>query len=171
MTGPFAKLSLRSGQVYLRAYCPADACWYVEVRDETIFQWTTERRDLTVAETEAAITRVNDAADAVCLLIVDAVSHEPLGNLALDLDLKQQAGEICYWLAPQGRGRGVATEAVTLLSHWAFTTLRLQRIYLKTMVGNEASQRVAQRAGYKPIMNPKPQEADWIWFECTAPMP
>lgn len=168
MTGPFAELRLRSGQVLLRAYRIADARWYVNARDETIFQWTTERRTLTVAETEAAILRVNDAADAVCLLIVDAGSDEPFGNLALSLDLANQAGEISYWLAPAARRRGVATEAVTLLSRWAFATLNLQRIYLKTMVGNVASQRVAQRAGYQPIASPKPQDEGWVWFECKA---
>lgn len=168
MAGPFADLSLRSGQVLLRAYRLSDASWYVAARDETIFQWTTERRTLTVAETEAAIAKVNAGADAVCLLIVDVTSHEPLGNLALSLDLALQAGEISYWLAPQGRGRGVATAAVTLLSHWAFTALGLQRIYLKTLVGNTASQRVAQRAGYQPIASPKSAEHDWVWFERKA---
>ena len=44
----------------------------------------------------------------------------------------------------------------------------LQRIYLKTLVGNVASQRVAQRAGYQPIASPNPQDEDWIWFECKA---
>lgn len=99
MAGPFADLSLRSRQVLLRTYRLTDAQWYGEARNKMIFQWTTERRDLTVAET-AAIARVNDGVDAVCLLIVDAISQEPLDNLALSLDLTQHAGAICYWLAP-----------------------------------------------------------------------
>lgn len=168
MAGPFADLVLCSGQVLLRAYRLTDASWYVAARDEVIFQWTTEQRTLTVAETEATIARVNGAAAAVCLVIVDAASDEPLGNLALSLDLTQQVGEISYWLAPQGRGRGIATAAVTLLSQWAFATLALQRIYLKTREGNTASQRVAQRTGYQPIASPKPAEHDWVWFERKA---
>jgi RimJ/RimL family protein N-acetyltransferase len=54
-----------------------------------------------------------------------------------------------YWLAPEARGRGVATGAVQLLVRWAFDVeLELVRMELLTLVGNEASGRVALRAGF-----------------------
>ena len=49
----------------LRPWEQADAAWYVAARDEEVFRWTTERRDLTVAETAAAILRVNASADVI----------------------------------------------------------------------------------------------------------
>lgn len=54
-----------------------------------------------------------------------------------------------YWLAPEARGRGVATRAVRLVVRWAFDVEpTLVRMELLTLVGNEASGRVALRAGF-----------------------
>lgn len=71
-----------------------------------------------------------------------------------------------YWLASWGRGRGVATNAVNLLTTWAFEKLALKRIILKTMIGNEASQRVALRARFQPEPSP-PGDEEWVWFGLT----
>ncbi|HSW43118.1 MAG TPA: GNAT family protein [Patescibacteria group bacterium] len=54
-----------------------------------------------------------------------------------------------YWLAPGGRGRGLATRAVRLVAAWAFADRTLQRLELLTMVGNDPSGRVALRAGFR----------------------
>lgn len=35
-----------------------------------------------------------------------------------------------YWVAPWGRGRGVAARALTLLTSWAFDAVGLQRIQM-----------------------------------------
>ncbi len=53
-----------------------------------------------------------------------------------------------YWLAPEGRGRGAATQAVRLLAQWAFAELGLARLELTCGPDNEASQRVAERCGF-----------------------
>jgi hypothetical protein len=44
--------------------------------------------------------------------------------------------------------RGVATGAL-LVAEWAFRTLRLRRLELVTLPGNEASQRVDEKAGFR----------------------
>ncbi len=54
-----------------------------------------------------------------------------------------------YWLAPGARGRGLATRAVRLLATWAFADPTLERLELTTLVGNDASGRVALRAGFR----------------------
>ncbi len=54
-----------------------------------------------------------------------------------------------YWLAPGVRGRGLATRAVRLVAAWAFTDPSLERLELLTLVGNDASGRVALRAGFR----------------------
>jgi RimJ/RimL family protein N-acetyltransferase len=56
--------------------------------------------------------------------------------------------EIGYWLAPEARGRGAATRALRLLSSWALRELPIARLQLTTDVENDASQRVATRAGF-----------------------
>jgi RimJ/RimL family protein N-acetyltransferase len=67
----------------------------------------------------------------------------------VSLDLAAQEGEIGYAVAPDGRGRGVATRAVDLLTRWGFEMLGLERIELWIDVRNEASARVAERCGYR----------------------
>ncbi len=52
-----------------------------------------------------------------------------------------------YWLAPEYRGRGYAGEATRALAGHAFGHLRLVRAELLIEVDNEASLRVATRAG------------------------
>ena len=52
-----------------------------------------------------------------------------------------------YWVVPAERGRGVATDAVRLLVAWAVRTLGYPRLELYHFIGNEASGRVATKAG------------------------
>jgi RimJ/RimL family protein N-acetyltransferase len=56
--------------------------------------------------------------------------------------------ELGYLIAPQARGRGVATTALGLLTDWAFSALGALRIELLISVDNLASKRVAERCGY-----------------------
>jgi RimJ/RimL family protein N-acetyltransferase len=58
-------------------------------------------------------------------------------------------GAVGYWLAPESRGAGRATRAVLLVARWAFGDHCLERIDLMTLVGNDASGRVALRAGFR----------------------
>lgn len=55
---------------------------------------------------------------------------------------------IGYWIAPEARGRGVATRSVVLLSGWAFEEFDIIRLSLYTLDGNVGSGRVAEKAGF-----------------------
>jgi hypothetical protein len=59
---------------------------------------------------------------------------------------------------------GVATNALIVLTAWAFETLALEKIILKTMVGNDASRRVAERAGFQAAPGP-PGDEEWVRLE------
>jgi RimJ/RimL family protein N-acetyltransferase len=55
---------------------------------------------------------------------------------------------IIIW--PSGeRGKGYGRKAIKALSHWAFNTLRLRRLYGKMYASNTASQRCFEGAGFK----------------------
>jgi RimJ/RimL family protein N-acetyltransferase len=71
-------------------------------------------------------------------------------GLALAVRIEREAAEVelGYVVAPAARGRGVATEALRLLTSWAFEELAAQRIELVISVDNPASRRVAERCGY-----------------------
>jgi RimJ/RimL family protein N-acetyltransferase len=54
-----------------------------------------------------------------------------------------------YWMLPPWRGRGLATRALRLASRWAIEQAGYARLELWTEPENAASQRLAERAGYR----------------------
>jgi len=95
-------------------------------------------------------TASTDAVFAVC----DAAEPgELLGLVGLHgADLTGEPGgtaEVGYWLRTEGRGRGLMTRAVRLVSGWAFDDLGLAVITWYAVAGNDASRRVAEAAGYQ----------------------
>ena len=67
----------------------------------------------------------------------------------VSLDLAGGEGEIGYALPRESRGRGTATRAVSLVTRWALQDLGLERVELRIDVRNAASERVAERCGYR----------------------
>jgi RimJ/RimL family protein N-acetyltransferase len=68
--------------------------------------------------------------------------------MASPIDREARTAELGYVVAPESRGRGVASEALRRLTDWAFAELDALRLELHISAGNEASQRVAARCGY-----------------------
>jgi RimJ/RimL family protein N-acetyltransferase len=140
---------LTAGRFVLRPWEPEDAKWYVAARDEEVYRWTTEPRDLTADVLRAVIVRNRRAPAWVGLAITDGATGQIIGNLSLSPDpTTADTAEVAYWLAPEGRGRGAATEAVRAVCAWAFATTTVARIRLGTHPDNHASQAVARRAGF-----------------------
>jgi RimJ/RimL family protein N-acetyltransferase len=84
------------------------------------------------------------------LAVVEPVDARVLlGGVSLhEIRPTRGSAGIGYWLAPEGRGRGAATQAVRLLAGWAFAGLSLSRLELTCGPDNAASQRVAERCGF-----------------------
>ena len=57
--------------------------------------------------------------------------------------------EAGYMVGRAARGRGVATAALRLASRWGLRDLGVARVQLTTHLDNAASQRVAERAGFR----------------------
>lgn len=68
--------------------------------------------------------------------------------LAPKIDRETRTAELGYVVAPEARGRGVATEALRRLTAWAFEELEMIRLELLISVDNAASKKVADRCGY-----------------------
>ena len=79
--------------------------------------------------------------------IVDAQSGELLGSIGWRI-VDQENVQVGYWVGPGFRRRGIATRALRLLSHWALDELGTGRVQLLTEPDNDASQRVAEKAGF-----------------------
>jgi RimJ/RimL family protein N-acetyltransferase len=56
---------------------------------------------------------------------------------------------ISYWLAPEARGRGWASDALRTGSAWANATWEVEHLELEIDPQNEASIKVATAAGYR----------------------
>ncbi|MCX4550421.1 GNAT family N-acetyltransferase [Streptomyces sp. NBC_01387] len=81
--------------------------------------------------------------------VADAGSDVLLGRISLrDLVLVDGQAEVAYWMAPAGRGRGACTAAVVELSRWALEEGGFHRLQLDHSTTNEASCRVAIKAGF-----------------------
>jgi RimJ/RimL family protein N-acetyltransferase len=84
------------------------------------------------------------------LAVVNAESTEPLGAISIgNVDPTMLTASIGYWLAPEARGHGYMTSATRALARWAFGQLALQRLELTTDPQNVASQRIAERCGFR----------------------
>jgi RimJ/RimL family protein N-acetyltransferase len=72
-----------------------------------------------------------------------------VGSASLRLDSPEGAeAEIAYLVAPWARGQGYASAATRTLCAWGFDALGLERIVWKAYLGNDASRRVAEKAGF-----------------------
>jgi RimJ/RimL family protein N-acetyltransferase len=84
----------------------------------------------------------------LALAIVDP-DDRVLGALGLsNFDWADLKGEIGYWVVAEARRRGIGARATRLLALWAIGTLGLERVELLANPENEASQRLAERAGF-----------------------
>ena len=84
-----------------------------------------------------------DANLLVCLPDRDA----PIGEANL-FRVEDDHAEIAYWLVPEARGEGYATEAAGLLLDYAFETRGLHKVFARVVAFNEASTGLLKRLGF-----------------------
>lgn len=65
------------------------------------------------------------------------------------VDSMNYRGHIGYWVASSSRGQGICTRALRALSRFALDEQQLQRLELITDPDNLASQRVAEKVGFR----------------------
>ena len=59
-----------------------------------------------------------------------------------------RGGQIGYWIDKNFANRGFTTQAVEILTQYAFTELKLHRLEINLRPENASSRRVAEKAGY-----------------------
>ena len=64
-------------------------------------------------------------------------------------DVNRYSAEIGYWLAEPFWGKGITTEAIKILTRYAFNNFNLNRIFANIYEGNIASEKALIKAGYK----------------------
>ena len=145
---------LTDGTVVLRLPRDADASAIAAAcRDPEIARWIPVPTPYRLEDATAFVAFAAEAWSTgrePTFVIADATSRTLVGTIAIHRRLDEPAkAAVGYWLAPEARGCGAATRAVRLVVRWAFTVEpNLIRMELLTLVGNEASGRVALRAGF-----------------------
>jgi RimJ/RimL family protein N-acetyltransferase len=81
-------------------------------------------------------------------IAVDGLAVGGIG-LVLKDDVFRRSAEIGYWLGEEFWGRGIVTEAVRMVTSYAFENFDLCRIYAGVFEWNPASMRVLEKAGYE----------------------
>ena len=90
-----------------------------------------------------------DRGEGAEFAITRATAHDFLGAVGLrPIDWENREAVAGYWVAAWARNQGVATKALTLVTDWAFRRVGLEVVALQTMIGNRASERVAEKAGF-----------------------
>ena len=79
--------------------------------------------------------------------ITDTKKGGFLGGCSIYVHHQFRFAELGYWVRTSRTGQGLATAAVNLLVQFGFDELKLNRIEIVVATGNEASQRVAEKAG------------------------
>jgi RimJ/RimL family protein N-acetyltransferase len=151
----------------LRRWRDDDAAALVAVAgDPALHRWTGLRaEDTGEALRWLSVQHAGWADGSRCSFAVVDAGQGLAGCVVLKLgDRPRELGEVGYWTAARARGQGVASQAVELLTAWAFATFTdLRRLELLHQVANVASCRVAVKSGFAyaatlSAVDPYPQE-------------
>ena len=120
-------------------------------RDPDVVKWTYYPVEMTEQESRH---RIQDSLERTSRGLVRRYAiydgeDDPVGTCGIGA-LDGDCPRIFYAMLPQGRNRGIATTAARLLAEWALAS-GYAIVSLETIEGNEASERVASKAGFVPV--------------------
>ncbi len=140
-------MELRDDSLLLRRWSADDApVVYAACQDPEIRRWLpTLPRPYTYEDARAFVTDARGLG-AHQFAIVEA--ERVVGSIGLHL-ASNETGHVGYWCAAEARGRGITTSALRRLCRHALDDLGLARLALTADVDNLASQRVAEKVGFR----------------------
>ncbi|MBB5937327.1 GNAT family N-acetyltransferase [Streptomyces zagrosensis] len=89
----------------------------------------------------------------------------PVGITTLQIDQAVRTAEYVILLAPEARGKGLATEATALTLRWAFEYAALRMVWLKVLEPNAAGITAYEKAGFEPAGRLR-QSGYWLGRPC-----
>jgi RimJ/RimL family protein N-acetyltransferase len=148
--------SLSDGYIHLRPFELTDAPAVTRAcQDPEISRWTATI-PYPYTQDDAAYwiathDRLWSEGQAAPFAII-TVDDELIGSVGLEsFDWPANRVVAGYWVAAWARGRGVATAALDLATGWAFDEVGIAHVELTTKIGNVASERVAEKAGFQMV--------------------
>ena len=149
---PLPDPPLTDGDIRLRPWERRDVpAVTAACQDPEIPRWTVVPHNYTERHARDFIggTAADLAAGRELALAIVDFEDRVLGALGLsNFDWPDLKAEIGYWVVAEARRRGVGARGTRLLALWAIASLGLERVELLANPGNEASLRLAERAGF-----------------------
>jgi RimJ/RimL family protein N-acetyltransferase len=147
-----AGTTLAIDELLLRPWRPADVpAVLTACQDPEIARWVTIPQPFLLADAETLVREAQRMwleGLGAPFAIVDAASDRLLGAVTRFGPDGHQA-TFGLWLTPDARGRGVGARALRAVADWTFATTGAIRLDAFIMVGNEASDRMVLRAGFR----------------------
>ena len=142
---------LSDGVVTLRPWTEVDAEELVACLDgdEEITRWLDQiPQPYGVENALAYIRGTTGTGGETRFAVTETGGGRVLGSIGATWNESRDVAEIGYWLRADARGRGATTAAVRLIAAWALAA-GAARVQLRAAVGNDASRRVAEKAGFR----------------------
>jgi len=143
--------SITDGVVVLRELREGDRAVVLStMRDAVVAQWLNMPGAPSDRDFDSLLRVVREgraSGDRIDYTVTEAGEDVSLGAVIASRRHRDN-WEIAYLAREEGRGRGVMTRAVRLLCDWLLEQ-GVGRIELRTHPDNEASQKLAQRAGFQ----------------------
>jgi RimJ/RimL family protein N-acetyltransferase len=150
---PGPQPEITDGTVILRRLLERDIdAVHLACQDPEVQRWTTvpapylrEHAEFFVREHAPARWRAGTG----ITWAIAGPDREYAGSMELRISADDRAlGSVGFLCVPAARGKGWTSAALRLACEWGFTNLRLARIEWRAYVGNHASRRVAEKAGF-----------------------
>ncbi|WP_052852058.1 GNAT family N-acetyltransferase [Streptomyces avicenniae] len=146
-------VAIEAGSIRLRPFRSDDIDWLHQVSADPLLRRFIDlpspyrREDAAHFVERLAVDGWTDGSRAEFLVESAERPGRRLGRVGLHIRQNGTA-EIGFWADPSARGAGVTTAAVRVVCRWAFTGLGLALVEWRAEVGNDASRRVAEKAGF-----------------------
>jgi len=121
-------------------------------RDRLVREFKEQAGLETVSQAEsfiAAKLELWDARKAFCYSIWNK-EQQQIGQIQLkNIDWTIPSGELGYFIGDRWQRQGFAAEAINALARLAFDEFAFERIFVRILLSNEASCRLAQKLGFQ----------------------
>jgi RimJ/RimL family protein N-acetyltransferase len=180
MATPLPPAGLSDGVLRLRVRRLADLDAVMEEEnDPETLRWGFSDRPPQREEVAARLDRAGLewlVGPGLSMSMVDVATGEVAGSIQVRLSGPPGVGLVGYGVRPSYRGRGYTTRALRLVRQWAFDEGGFTRLELGAKVGNIASHKAAQHAGFDPdgirmarLRNPHGSFSDEARFAAINP--
>ncbi len=145
-------IELKTERLIIRSYKPSDAKAILEKfgKNTNIRKWLAlDIEDYKLKDAKDFIAKNNPNEIALAITMKDN-ENEVIGGLGLhEINKTHKSAMLGYWVEEKMWGQGIIPEAATALLKYAFTELKLHRVWGKVFEENPASQKVMKKLGFK----------------------